>query len=131
MNDTFESALSDPQFTSYIYTDKGDREILDQLSQDLGSVNFIVRNEEQWSIRYITGLIMDPNVSTIVIHEINALSIAEITLATFMCKTILCTNNSIKEYPKLHDMITDIQPGCNLNINNNSFKHWYESMVRK
>jgi len=42
-----------------------------------------------------------------------------------MCKTILCVTNSIIEYEKIKEMVTDIQTGCNLTINNNSFIHWY------
>jgi len=44
-----------------------------------------------------------------------------------MCKQILCITDTIKEYTKIYDMINDIQSGCNLTINNNSFSHWYKS----
>jgi len=123
--------LEDKQFTSYVYTDKADSELIKQLTNELPAVEFIVRDEKQWNIRYVTGLIMDPNVKVIVIHDMNELSISEITLASFMCKQILCITNTIKDYPKLQEMISDLQPGCNLTINNNSFAHWYESTVRK
>jgi len=117
--------LDDKAFITYIYTDKADREILKTIKNELTSIDFIIRNETDWNIRYITGVIMDPNVKIIVIHSINDMSIAEITLACFMCKTILCTTNSIKEYDKISEMVTDIQTGCNLTINNNSFTNWY------
>jgi len=123
--------LDDIQYTSYIYTDKANSDIVEGICEELSAVEIIVRDDKNWNIRYITGLIMDPNIKVIVIHDINDLSIAEITLASFMCKKILCITNTIKEYPKLLEMITDLQPGCNLTINNNSFTHWYESTIRK
>jgi len=123
--------ILDEQFTSYIYTDKADTEITKLISKELSAVEFIVRDEKNWNIRYITGIIMDPNIKVLVIHNIDDLSIAEITLASFMCKQILCITNTIKDYPKLFEMITDLQPGCNLTINNNSFSHWYDSTIRK
>jgi len=114
----------------YIYTDKADDYIIQDITKELGNVSFIIRDKDKWNIRYITGLIMDPNVEILVIHEINELSIAEIALASFMCKRILCISNTIKEYPKIYDMVTDLQPGCNLNVNNTSFIHWYNSIAR-
>jgi len=119
------SFLDDKVFFSYVYTDKANQEIIDQIKEELVSVDFIVRDETEWDIRYITGIIMNPNVKVLVIHSINDMSIAEIALASFMCKTILCVTNSIKEYEKILEMVTDIQTGCNLTINNNSFIHWY------
>ena len=119
------SFLDDKIFFSYVYTDKANQEIIDQIKEELVSVDFIVRDETEWDIRYITGIIMNPNVKVLVIHSINDMSIAEIALASFMCKTILCVTNSIKEYEKILEMVTDIQTGCNLTINNNSFIHWY------
>jgi len=119
------SFLDDKIFFSYVYTDKANKEIIDQIKEELVSVDFIVRDETEWDIRYITGIIMNPNVKVLVIHSINDMSIAEIALASFMCKTILCVTNSIKEYEKILEMVTDIQTGCNLTINNNSFIHWY------
>jgi len=119
------SFLDDKVFFSYIYTDKANQEIINQIKEELVSVDFIIRNETEWNIRYITNIIMNPNVKILVIHSINDMSIAEIALASFMCKTILCATNSIKEYEKILEMVTDIQTGCNLNINNNSFIHWY------
>lgn len=119
------SFLEENGFTSYIYTDRADAEIIKKIKEELKSVDFIIRKEDDWNIRYITGVIMDPNVKVLVIHSINDMSIAEIALASFMCKTILCVTNSIREYEKLAEMVTDIQTGCNLTINNNSFIHWY------
>jgi len=119
------SFLDDKVFFSYVYTDKADPEIIKKIKEELPSVDFIIRDEKKWDIRYITNVIMNPNVKILVIHSINDMSISEIALASFMCKTILCVTNSIKEYEKLLEMITDIQTGCNLSINNNSFVHWY------
>ena len=119
--------LEDTLFMTYIYTDTADRSILNLIKKELPSVDFIIRNEDDWNIRYITGIIMDPNVRVLVIHKINEISVAEIALASFMCKTILCVTDNVKEFPKINEMITEIQTGCNLTINNNSFVHWYNS----
>jgi len=119
--------LNDKVIYTYIYTDIADKDILKNIKIELPSIDFIIRNESEWNIRYITGIIMDPNVKVIVIHNINEISIAEITLASFMCKTILCVTNSIKEYSIIQNLVTDIQTGCNLTINNNSFIRWYNS----
>lgn len=114
-------------YTTYIYTDTADRSIISAIKDCIPSIDFIIRNDEDWNIRYITGIIMDPNVKVLVIHNINEISVAEIALASFMCKTILCTTENIREYPKICNLVTEIQTGCNLNINNNSFIHWYNS----
>ena len=123
--------LDDKQYKSYIYTDKADSDIMKHITDELNEVEFVVRDTENWTIRYITGIIMDPNIKVIVIHDINELSIAEIALASFMCKHILCITDTIKDYPKLFEMVTDLQLGCNLTIKNSSFIHWYKSTVRK
>ena len=115
------------EYIQYIYTDIVDKTIITNLEKELYNVKFIVRDLENWDIRYITNILTDPNLKVLVINQISEMSIAEITLASFMCKTILCTTKTILEYDYIYDMITDLQEGCNLTINNNSFKHWYES----
>ena len=119
--------LEQQVYTTYIYTDIINHKVMKNICDKLGPVEFIIRDEEKWNIRYITGIIMDPNVKIIVVHNINEMSIAEITLASFMCKTILCVTDTIKEYEKSYDMVTDFQTGCNLTINNNSFTNWYKT----
>ena len=121
------SALEDTTYTSYIYTDKADPDVLNSIRKELGHVDYIVRDKEDWGIRYVTSIIMDSQVNGIVIHDIDEMSIAEITLASFMCKTILCVTDTVTEYEKIYDMVTDLQTGCNLTINNNSFTNWYNT----
>lgn len=119
--------LEDQAYKDYIYTDKADPERLKEIKEKYPNLDFIVRDKNKWNIRYITGVIMDPNVKVIVIHDIDELSIAEISLASFMCKIILCVTDTVKEYDKIYEMVSDLQTGCNLTINNNSFSHWYKS----
>jgi len=117
-------------FKNIVYVDSANDSIIEKLEKENPDIQFIIRDKDNWNIKYIVNLIMDPNLVAIVIHDINELSIAEITLASFMCKKILCITQTIKEYDKIIDMVTDIQPGCNLNINNNSFIHWYNTIKK-
>ena len=86
--------LNDKVYQTFIYTDCANIEVLDNIKSQIPFIDFIIRNKNEWNIRYIT---------------------------------ILCVSNSIKEYSKIKDLVTDIQPGCNLKINNNSFIQWYNS----
>ena len=129
MFDTYDiHGDSESPFVNYIYTDNANLSIITNIENTINSpIKFIIRDTVKWDVRYITNVIVDPNVKIIVINNIDEMSIAEITLASFMCKTILCTTNTIKEYNKIYNMITDLQTGCNLTINNNSFSNWYKS----
>ena len=120
--------MSYHEFKANIYTDISDITIIQQIQKVYPHLNFITRNEKEWDIRYITSIIMDPNLKLIIIHDINDMSIAEITLGSFMCKHILCVTSAIKEYNKIFDMVNDLQLGCKLTEANTTFINWFKSI---
>jgi hypothetical protein len=87
------------------------------------------RCEDIWDIEYITKTITSPSLELIVINTINERSIAEITIAAFMCKKILITSKVIDQYPSISSFITDCEVGAKLDNNNNTFIHWYEYTI--
>jgi len=116
--------MIDQQFINYIYTDSINEDVLRIIKSQITNIDFIIRDESKWNSRYISNIITDPVLSCIVINNFNDLSISEITLASFMCKKILVTDPKIKNTPLILDLISDLQPSCNLNIVNNSFITW-------
>jgi len=112
-----------------IYTDYCNKTELKKIKDNL-NINVIIRDEDKWDINYVISHIMDTHMDVIIIHDINEMSIVEIGLAAFMNKHILVTCKSVKEYRKLPNLINDIQPGCDLRKENNSFINWYLHTVR-
>lgn len=114
----------------FIYTDKCINEVKDDIRSKLG-VNVVVRDDDIWDIGYITSLMTNPSLDVVVINHINERSIAEITIAAFMCKTILVTTDAISQYPSIQSFTTDCEIGSRLSTKNNSFIHWYKYTIRR
>lgn len=120
--------MSEVATNSYIYTDKCIDSVRDNIAETL-MMGVIVRDEKAWDIGYITSMLTNPSLEVVVINTIDERSIAEITIAAFMCKKILVTSKVIDEYPSISSFITDKEIGCRLDIDNNSFIHWYEYTI--
>jgi len=111
--------------TVELYTDGCLDELKTKLIEQY-NINVIVRDTDNWNISYATKHIMTPEVQILVFNFMNEIAIAEIALASFMCKTILVTNRSIEEYPTIKDLATDIDYGCTLLSNKTSFFTWLD-----
>ena len=98
--------MSDFATSKFIYTDKCNEEVRNELVDNL-RVGVIVRNEEEWDIGYITMMMTNPSLEVVVINNIDERSIAEMTLAAFMCKKILVTSKSISQYPHIYSFVSE------------------------
>lgn len=114
---------------NFIYTDKCSTLSKKRIMARLG-LTVIIRDELLWDLRYIVKFLTDPALVLISLNNVDEKSIAEITMAAFMCKQILITTNVIKEYTNIYQFITDLEPGCNLELDNNTFIHWYTYTIR-
>ena len=118
--------IIEQDYFKYIYIDSGDINIIKELEQSIPPIKFIVRDKDNWNMENIIRIVTNPNLHLIVINHIDEYSIMEIALAGFMCKQILITTNAINDYDILKDIVSYIEPSCNLNVSNNSFKNWYK-----
>lgn len=107
-----------------IYVDNISDNMIHEIKIGLGLD--IIKRPNKWNVNELLQYITDPNLKLIVISKIDSQAIAEITLAHLFCKKILVTCNNIKEYPYIYDMISEVQPSCNLTIENSSFINWYK-----
>jgi len=106
-----------------IYVDGISDEMIQEIKTTLGlTVN---KRPDEWNVNELMKYITDPNLKLIVINKIDSQSIAEITLAHLFCKEVLVTCSNITEYPHIYDMVSEVQPQCNLEIDNNSFINWF------
>lgn len=80
-----------------------------------------------WSISDALGIITLPNLKLAVINVIDETSVMEMALLHFMCKPILITSSTIKNYPILKEKIIDYTAfDCDLRQPNNNFINWYK-----
>ena len=110
----------------YLYTDKCSDSNKIKIEELLG-FKVIVRNIEHWNIDTISNVITNPQLKLIVIHDINEMSVSEMTLGSFMCKKVLITTKSINYYKTHMSMIDDIELSCDLTAENTSFFNWFKS----
>ena len=119
------------QFTNkFIYTDYCNDKLRTKIFDEL-QLSVIVRAKDTWDISYITKMLTDPSLSIVIINQIDEQSIAEISIAAFMCKQILVTSKALDEYPNIKILITDEEIGCNLNSKNSTFISWYNYTSRR
>lgn len=114
--------------SSFVYTDRCSDISKDILLEKLG-LKVIVRDDSLWDLGYIAGILTNPSVSIISLNTIDERSMAEITMAAFMCKTILVTTEAIKEYKHIYPFVTDVEVGCDLGKDNNTFVDWYNYSI--
>jgi hypothetical protein len=109
---------------NFVYTDGCSEASKKVILNSLG-LRVIVREDTLWDLGYISSLITNPSLSIVVLRAIDERSIAEITMAAFMCKPILITTDSIKEYTHIYPFVSDVEAGADLDTDNNTFIHWY------
>lgn len=83
---------------------------------------------KNWNLNDSLSIIMTPNIKLAVINVINEISVIEMGLLYFMCKPILVTAPTIKDYPVLSTKIIDFaDTKCDLRTEQTTFIDWYKS----
>lgn len=111
-----------------IYTDNCIESLKSKIKSELG-LNVIQGIDPKiWTLNDSLSVIMHPSIKLAVINIINEISVLEMGLLHFMCKPILVTSPTIKDYPVLKDkIISFINLDCDLRSENSSFIDWYKS----
>ena len=111
---------------SIIYTDY----CCDKSVEDMKKVGYdLVKRLDikDWSISDALSIITLPNLKLAVINIIDEVSVMEISLLHFMCKPILITSQTIKNYPIIKDKVIDyIDYDCDLRNPFNNFINWFQ-----
>ena len=116
-------------YSHYIYCDECNDNLKNIIESEL-NINIIVRDNENWDINYLSKIITTPMMVLCVINNINEQSVCEIALSSFMCKSILVTNKTIIEYPKLELLVNHIDYSANLLSENSTFVSWYNYFIK-
>lgn len=81
-----------------------------------------------WTLNDSLSVIMLPSIKLAVINVINEITVMEMGLLYFMCKPILITAPTIKDYPVLATKIASYsRVDCDLRFEQTSFIDWYKS----
>ena len=111
-----------------IYTDGCSELNKKRIKEELGLEVIQGVEPKLWNLNDALSVIMIPNIKLAVINIINEISVIEMGLLYFMCKPILVTAATIKDYPVLSTKIisyTNIT--CDLRTEQTSFIDWYKS----
>jgi hypothetical protein len=115
-----------------IYIDDCSMDQANQIKKTL-NVDVVLRlPNDKWNINDAMSIIMTPSINLAIINSIDEIAVMEMTLLHFMCKPILVTTKTIKNYKTLERTVVDyIEPSCNLNNLNNTFFSWYLNIFRR
>jgi hypothetical protein len=111
---------------SIIYTDRCCDESVKLIEQSL-NLNVIQRIEQdKWTVNDALSIITLPNLKLAVINVIDELSVMEMALLHFMCKPILVTSDTIKNYPMIKEKVIDyVDLDSDLRKPDNQFINWF------
>lgn len=115
-----------------LYIDSCEEEMIDKIKKELGLDVALRLPKDKWNVNDAMGIITIPNIKLAIINTIDEIAVMEMTLLHFMCKPILITTKSIKNYKVLEKSVVDyIEPNCNLSDVHNNFFSWYRTMFRR
>jgi len=111
---------------SIIYTDRCCKESIDNINTFLKKQLVTRLDIDSWSISDAMSIITLPSLELAVINIIDEVSVIEIGLLHFMCKPILVTSDTIKNYPIIKNKVIDfIDYASDLRKIDNTFIDWY------
>jgi hypothetical protein len=111
-----------------IYTDACSELNKKRIKDELGLEVIQGIEKNLWNLNDSLSVIMLPNIKMAVINIINEITVIEMGLLYFMCKPILVTAPTIKDYPVLATKIASyLRVDCDLRFEKTSFIDWYKS----
>ena len=111
-----------------VYTDMCSELNKKRIKEELGLEVIQGIEPKLWNLNDSLSIIMLPNIILAVINIINEISVIEMGLLYFMCKPILVTAPTIKDYPILNTKIASyVNTRCDLRLEQTSFIDWYKS----
>jgi hypothetical protein len=111
---------------SIIYTDRCCDQSVAAIKNELGRDLIVRLDMKSWTISDALSIITLPSLELAVINIIDEVSVMEIGLLHFMCKPILITSETIKNYPVIKDKVIDyIDLDSDLRNPYNNFIEWF------
>ena len=111
-----------------IYTDACCESVKSKIKSQLGLEVTLGIDPKNWTLSDALSVIMLPSIRMAVINSINEITVIEMGLLHFMCKPILVTAPTIKDYPVLEKKIIDyVSLTSDLRCESSTFIDWYKS----
>lgn len=109
-----------------IYTDMCSESMEKKIAEETGAIVIRRIKEKDWSVNDTMSVITIPQVELAVINRLDSVSLMEISLLNFMCKPILVTTETVKQYPLVYNSVDHVDGQCSLVREPNSFLSWYK-----
>lgn len=109
-----------------IYTDDCSDAMMKTIKEKTGQDIVKRLDDKTWNVNDALIIIADPSLKLAIINSIDEISLMEIGLLSLLCKPILVTDKSVREYKAVMNTVNWIDTNCNIKDQQNNFIMWYK-----
>ena len=109
-----------------IYTDDCSDAMIKAIKEKTGQDIVKRLDDKTWNVNDALIIIADPSLKLAIINSIDEISLMEIGLLSLLCKPILVTDKSVREYKAVMNTVNWIDTNCNIKDQQNNFIMWYK-----